>query len=220
MSQSDPIIIETGSQPDAAVIWLHGLGADGNDFAPVVEQLQIPSHLAIRFIFPNAPVRPITINQGYQMPGWYDISSLSFGEHEDIPGILESSNNLNLLCQEQQNSGIPANRIILAGFSQGGAIALHCGCRYPDTLAGIMALSTYIAIPETLVDEKTEHAVKTPVFMAHGTLDEVVAFQYGKQSMLLLEDNNFKVDWHEYIMGHTVCVEEILHIREWLLKLF
>ena len=132
MSELDSIIIETREQPDAAVIWLHGLGADGSDFVPIVEQLQLPSHYAFRFIFPHAPVRPITINQGYQMPGWYDISSLSIVEQEDEAGIKESSAILKQLCEAQEASGIDSSRIIVAGFSQGGAIALHCGCRYPD----------------------------------------------------------------------------------------
>jgi len=216
MSELDSIIIETRDQPDAAVIWLHGLGADGNDFVPIVEQLQLPSHYAIRFIFPHAPLRPITINQGYQMPGWYDISSLSIVEQEDETGIRESSAILKELCEEQEASGIDASRIILAGFSQGGAIALHCGCRYPRELAGIMALSTYMPLADTLADEISETMADTPVFMAHGRQDNVVAYDYGKQSMEQLEALNIEVHWHEYDMEHSVCIEEIQHIRQWL----
>ncbi len=216
MSELDSIIIETLEQPDAAVIWLHGLGADGNDFAPIVEQLQLPSHYAIRFIFPHAPMRPITINQGYQMPGWYDISSLSIVEQEDAAGIRDSSAILKALCEEQEASGIDSRRIILAGFSQGGAIALHCGCRYPRALAGIMALSTYLPLPGTLADEISETATETPVFMAHGRQDNVVAYDYGKQSMEQLESFDIEVHWHEYDMEHSVCIEEIQHIRQWL----
>jgi phospholipase/carboxylesterase len=219
MSAADPVVIETGNRPDAAVILLHGLGADGNDFVPIVEQLQLAGDYAIRFIFPHAPLRPISINQGYRMPGWYDIRSLSFGEQEDVAGILESSNHLKQLCGQQQALGIPADRIILAGFSQGGAIALHCGCRYPHTLAGIMALSTYVPLADTLADEKSDNATKSPVFMAHGRQDDIVAFHYGKHSMTLLRENNFVVDWHEYDMGHSVCMEEIRHIRQWLTRL-
>jgi phospholipase/carboxylesterase len=219
MSTLDSIIIETREQPDAAVIWLHGLGADGNDFVPIIDQLQLPSHFAMRFIFPHAPIRPITINQGYQMPGWYDISSLAIAEQEDAEGIKQSSTMLKLLCEEQQASGISASRIILAGFSQGGAIALHCGCRYPQALAGIMALSTYLPLPDTLADEMNEQSVNTPIFMAHGKQDEVIAFEYGKQSKALLQANNFEVRWHEYNMGHTVCLEEILNIRQWLIEI-
>jgi len=216
MSELDSIIIETREQPDAAVIWLHGLGADGNDFVPIVEQMQLPSHYAIRFIFPHAPLRPITINQGYQMPGWYDVSSQSIIEQEDEAGIRESSAILKALCEEQEASGIDSRRIILAGFSQGGAIALHCGCRYPRPLGGIMALSTYLPLPETLADEISEGAHETPVFMAHGRQDNVVAYDYGKQSMEQLEAFDIDVHWHEYDMEHSVCIEEIQHIRQWL----
>lgn len=219
MSELDAIIIETQQQPDAAVIWLHGLGADGNDFVPIVEQLQLPSDYAIRFIFPNAPLRPITINQGYQMPGWYDVSSLSIVEQEDEAGIRESSAILKQLCESQEASGIDAGRIVVAGFSQGGAIALHCGCRYPRPLAGIMALSTYLPLPDTLADEISEAAAETAIFMAHGRQDDVVAYDYAKQSMARLETNSLEVHWHEYDMGHAVCLEEIQHIRQWLTEI-
>jgi phospholipase/carboxylesterase len=220
MSELDSIVIETQENPDAAVIWLHGLGADGNDFVPIIDQLQLPSHLAIRFVFPHAPVRPITINQGYQMPGWYDISSMSIVDKEDEPGIKESSAILQQLCEEQEAAGIDASRIVVAGFSQGGAIAVHCGVRYPKPLAGIMALSTYLAIPDTLEQELSDCASEVPVFMAHGRQDEVVAYEYGKKSQALLESTGLSVEWHEYDMGHAVCTEEIMHIREWLTSLF
>ena len=219
MSELDSIVIETQEQPDAAIIWLHGLGADGNDFVPIIDQLQLPSHFAIRFIVPHAPSRPITINQGYQMPGWYDISCLSIVDEEDEAGIRESAAIVKQLCESQEADGIPASRIIVAGFSQGGAIALHCGCRYPKPLAGIMALSTYLALPHTLADEMSETAIETPIFMGHGRQDDVVAYQYGKQSMEQLQANDFNVDWHEYNMGHAVCQEEIQHIRHWLTRI-
>ncbi len=217
MSQLDSIIIETQPNPDSAIIWLHGLGADGSDFVPIIEQLQLPSQMAIRFIFPHAPVRPITINQGYQMPGWYDISSLSIVDQEDASGIKESSAILKQLCEEQEAEGISSSNIIVAGFSQGGAIALHCGCRYPKPLAGIMALSTYLPLPETLADEISDCVTETPVFMAHGRQDEVVAYEHGIQSKELLDENNIDVHWHEYDMGHAVCDDEIQHIRQWLI---
>jgi phospholipase/carboxylesterase len=217
MSELDSIIIDTRPDPESAVIWLHGLGADGNDFVPVVEQLQIPSHVGIRFIFPHAPVRPITINQGYPMPGWYDISSQSIVDEEDEAGIKESSAILKQLCEEQEANGISADNIVIAGFSQGGAIALHCGCRYPKPLAGIMALSTYLPLPDTLADEISEAAIETPVFMAHGRQDEVVAYEHGIRSKELLDEYNIDVHWHEYDMGHAVCGEEISHIRQWLM---
>lgn len=216
MSELDSIIIETNEQPDAAVIWLHGLGADGNDFVPIVDQLQLPADAAIRFIFPHAPVRPISINQGYPMPGWYDVSSLNIVEQEDEAGIKDSSAILHQLCQAQEASGIHASRIIVAGFSQGGAIALHCGCRYPRPLAGIMALSTYLPLSHTLSDELSECIDEIPIFMAHGRQDEVVAYDYGKQSAQQLEAHDIELHWHEYDMGHAVCMEEIQHIRLWL----
>ena len=219
MSELESIIIETNPQANAAVIWLHGLGADGNDFVPIVEQLQLPSHYAIRFIFPHAPMRPITINQGYQMPGWYDISSLSIVEGEDEAGIKESSAILKQLCQEQEEKGIESERIVVAGFSQGGAVALHCGCRYPKPLAGIMALSTYLPLAESLNDEISESMAETPVFMAHGRQDDVVSYEYGKSSMEQLQNNDIDVNWHEYDMGHAVCMEEINHIRQWLTEI-
>ncbi|MCK4675799.1 MAG: dienelactone hydrolase family protein, partial [Gammaproteobacteria bacterium] len=175
--------------------------------------------LAIRFIFPHAPIRPITINQGYQMSGWYDISSLSIVEEEDEAGIKESSAILKQLCEEQEANGISASRIVLAGFSQGGAIALHCGCRYPKPLAGIMALSTYLALPETLEDEISDSAIETPIFMAHGRQENVVPYQYGKQSMEQLEANDLEVHWYNYEMSHAVCIEEINHIRQWLTEI-
>ncbi len=219
MSELESIIIETNPQADAAVIWLHGLGADGNDFVPIVEQLQLPSHYAIRFIFPHAPMRPITINQGYQMPGWYDISSLSMVEGEDEAGIKESSAILKQLCEEQEEKGIASERIVVAGFSQGGAVALHCGCRYPKPLAGIMALSTYLPLAEALSDEISESMAETPVFMAHGRQDDVVSYEYGKSSMEQLQNCDIDVNWHEYDMGHAVCMEEISHIRQWLTEI-
>lgn len=219
MPELDSIIIETQEQPDAAVIWLHGLGADGNDFVPIVDQMQIPSHVGVRFIFPHAPVRPITINQGYQMPGWYDICSLSIVDGEDEAGIKESSAILKQLCEEQEAEGIDSNRIIVAGFSQGGAIALHCGCRYPRQLGGILALSTYLPLMDKLSDEISDYAVSTPVFMAHGTQDDVVAYEYGKLSQGCLLEHQVDVAWHEYAMGHSVCMEEIMHIRQWFLDI-
>lgn len=216
MSELESIIIETRPQPDAAIIWLHGLGADGNDFVPIVDQLQLPSDFAVRFIFPHAPVRPITINEGYQMPGWYDISSLSIIDEEDEYGIKESSAILKQLCLSQEEAGIPASRIVVAGFSQGGAIALHCGCRYEKPLAGIMALSTYMPLQDSLADEINENAIETSVFMAHGREDDVVNYEAGQRCKTLLEENNMNVIWYEYDMGHSICLDEIQHIRQWL----
>ena len=214
MPKLETIEHETGANPDAAVIWLHGLGADGNDFAPIVAQLHLPTELSIRFIFPHAPVRPITINQGYQMPGWYDITSLNIVDKEDEAGIKASSDAIRALCQKQQDLGIAPERIILAGFSQGGAIALHCGLSHPEPLAGIMALSTYL--PQcTQLNEANQNI---DIFMAHGQTDDVVSINSGALSRQRLEKSGYNVKWHEYAMPHSVCVDEIQDIRNWLIQ--
>lgn len=216
MKKLEKIQIETRDNPDSAVIWLHGLGADGNDFAPIVPQLGLPESLAIRFIFPHAPIRPITINQGYEMPGWYDIYSQDIVSGEDETGILETSEIIQQLCLEQEQLGIAADRIILAGFSQGGAIALYCGLRYPKALAGIMALSTYLPLHTHLEKASSNTQQKTDIFMAHGTQDSVVAPQFGKQSYSLLKQAGYAISWHEYAMPHSVCMEEIGDIALWI----
>lgn len=213
MAELEIIQLETGNNPDAAVIWLHGLGASGNDFVPIVEQLHLPESLSIRFIFPHAPIRPITINQGMQMPGWYDISSLSIVDKEDEAGIEASSNAIHDLCKIQEEQGISAKRVILAGFSQGGAIALHCALNYPKLLAGIMVLSAYLPQCSHL---ETSNNRNIPVFMAHGSQDDVVAPSYGKRSRQRLQEAGCEVTWHEYPMAHSVCIEEIQDISSWL----
>lgn len=213
MVDFEAIQLETGNNPDAAVIWLHGLGANGNDFVPIVKQLHLPESLSIRFIFPNAPTRPITINQGMQMPGWYDISSLSIVDEEDEAGIDESSTAIHDLCETQEEKGISAERIILAGFSQGGAIALHSALNYPKPLGGIMALSAYLPRCSHL---ETSNNKNVSVFMAHGSEDDVVAPSYGKQSRQRLQEAGCEVIWHEYPMAHCVCIEEIQDISGWL----
>ncbi|MCW8831349.1 MAG: carboxylesterase [Gammaproteobacteria bacterium] len=215
MPELDAIEIETGASPDAAVIWLHGLGANGNDFAPIIPQLHLPPELSVRFIFPHAPVRPISINQGYQMPGWYDIASLNIVDDEDEAGISQSSEAIRAICHHQQVLGIASNRIILAGFSQGGAIALHCGLSHPDPLAGIMALSTYLPRCTPLHGRANQNI---DIFMAHGQQDDVVAPDYGRLSREHLEKSGYSVNWHEYAMQHSVCLEEIHDISEWLIK--
>ena len=220
MSDDKPIILQTGPddarEADAAVIWLHGLGADGSDFVPIVSELKLPDALNIRFIFPHAPLRPITINQGYRMRGWYDITSLDIAERDDEAGIVESSTMLTRLCDEQLALGVAAQRIIVAGFSQGGAIALHAGLRYARTLGGIMALSTYLPMQQRLQQEATAANHETPIFMAHGLHDDVVATQFGLQTRALLQQQGYRVQWHDYAMGHSVCMEEINDISDWL----
>ena len=215
MLELEAIEHETGNNPNAAVIWLHGLGANGNDFAGIVPQLNLPPELVIRFIFPHAPVRPITINQGYQMPGWYDITSLNIVDKEDEAGINESSDAIRVLCQQQQERGISSQRIILAGFSQGGAIALHCGLSHAETLGGIMALSTYLPQCATLKNAANQNI---DIFMAHGTQDDVVSPKYGELSRQRLEKSGYGIKWHEYAMPHSVCIEEIQDIRNWLVE--
>ena len=218
MAEEPPIILQTGTaaSADAAVIWLHGLGADGNDFGPVVAALELPDTLTIRFIFPHAPQRPITINQGYRMRGWYDITSLDIANQDDESGIIESSQMLLRVSDQQQAQGIPAERIIFAGFSQGGAIALHAGLRSTQTLAGIIALSTYLPMQHRLVHEAAEANRQTPIFMAHGLHDDVVSTQFGARTRDLLQQQGYSVQWHEYAMGHSVCTEEISHISTWI----
>jgi len=222
MSDNNPIILQTGPddsrEADAVVIWLHGLGADGSDFVPIVSELKLPDALSIRFIFPHAPVRPITINQGYRMRGWYDITSLDITNRDDEAGIVESSTILTRLCDEQIAQGIAAERIIVAGFSQGGAIALYAGLRYTRALGGIMALSTYLPMKQRLQQEATVANRNTPIFMAHGLHDDVVAAQFGLRTRSLLQQQDYRVQWHDYAMGHSVCKEEINDISDWLVS--
>lgn len=222
MLEDSPIILQTGvnnAMPvDAAVIWLHGLGADGNDFVPIVSELRLPDTLNIRFIFPHAPQRPITINQGYSMRGWYDITSLDIANRDDETGITESSNNLMHLCDVQIAQGIAAERIVFAGFSQGGAIALHAGLRYAKPLGGIMALSTYLPMHQQLARDATDANRNTPIFMAHGLHDDVVALQFGLKTRALLKQQGYPLQWHEYAMGHSVSTAEISDISTWLTR--
>lgn len=215
MLELDAIELETTENPDAAVIWLHGLGADGSDFAGIVPQLQLPPELGIRFIFPHAPVRPITLNQGYEMRGWYDLTSLNIDNEEDEAGIQESSEAIGALCQKQESLGMAPKRIILAGFSQGGAIALHCGLNHSPNLGGIMALSTYLPRCCNLAN-KSNHDID--ILMAHGTQDDVINPNFGRVSRQRLEKSGYSVKWHEYDMQHNVCLDEIQDIRDWLIK--
>jgi phospholipase/carboxylesterase len=219
MTNLDSIVLNTHEQPDTAVIWLHGLGADGNDFVPIADELKLPSTLRVRYIFPHAPVRPITINQGYPMRGWYDITSLDVAGRDDAEGIMASSDAVGRLCDEQVSQGIRCNRIVLAGFSQGGAIALHQGLRHSQRLAGILALSCYLPRAVKLESEATAENRQTPVFMAHGLVDSVVAIEFGRQARNQLEQQCYPLEWHEYPMGHSVCADEITDIRRWLIEL-
>lgn len=218
-TQLETIELETAKNPSAAVIWMHGLGADGNDFVPIVNELDLAGAPGIRFVFPHAPTRPVTINNGYVMRAWYDIS---FGDLEgktrraDEKGVRESQAQIGELIAREQSRGIAASSIVLAGFSQGGAIALHTGLRHPETLAGVMALSTYLPLADSFAAEASAANQSTPVFMAHGTHDPVVPYSMGNQSRQFLQQAGYAVEWHEYPMQHSVCLEEVADIGRWL----
>ena len=216
----DPLVIETGvHKPDACVIWLHGLGADGHDFEPIVPELKLDPGLNIRFVFPHAPMMPVTINQGFVMRAWYDISSADIGAVPDEKGIRASAELVGTLVDAQIESGITPARIVLAGFSQGGAIVLQAGLRYPARLAGIMALSTYLPLAEALASEKSEDNQDIPIFLAHGSADPVIPIDLAKRSHRHLEQQGYEVEWHEYSgMAHGVSEQEIYHLAEWLEK--
>ncbi|WP_020167862.1 MULTISPECIES: alpha/beta hydrolase [Methylotenera] len=209
-----PIEIATSEPINASVIWMHGLGADGNDFVPVVKMLNLPH---VRFILPHAPYRNITRNNGYEMRAWYDVYGLTPISREDDIGIGESQLQIEQLIAQEISRGIPANRIVLAGFSQGGAIALHTALRYTQPLAGVLALSTYLPLRANLAAEKTEANQQTPIFMAHGRDDAVITLETCQVSLSLLLAEDYAVDWHEYAMEHSVCAQEIEDIKQFLL---
>ena len=211
----ETIEVETGARPDAAVIWLHGLGADGHDFEPVVPALGLPERLAVRFVFPHAPVRPVTINMGTRMRAWYDIVALD-GRREDDTGIGESQRLIEGLIEREHARGIETRRIVLAGFSQGGAIALHTGLRHAARLGGIMALSTYLPLAASVDTERHAANAGLPILMVHGLHDEMIGISRARSSRAVLEALGYAIEWHEYPMGHAVCPEEIAAIGAWL----
>jgi len=202
----DAIRIETGPDPEAAVIWLHGLGADGHDFEPIVPELELEK--PVRFVFPHAPVRPVTINQGMRMRAWYDILQLGGGP-EDEAGLRASQKLTDELIRDQ---GMPANRIVLAGFSQGGAVTLLAGLRYPERLAGLLALSTYLPLAGKLSAERSEANRDVPIFMAHGSYDDLIPIDRAQASRAALEKLGYKPEWHDYPMPHSLCAPEIADI--------
>lgn len=214
----EAIEIETAAEPDAAVIWLHGLGADGYDFEPVVPELRLPPHLRLRFVFPHAPVRPVTINMGMPMRAWYDILQMG-GGREDEAGIRASQAQVQSLVEREKSRGVAPQRIVLAGFSQGGAIALQAGLRHAERLGGILALSTYLPLAGSLAAERSPANRDTPVFMAHGMQDPMIALARARESRAALEALGYAVEWKEYAMAHSVCGEEIVDIAAWLLRL-
>jgi phospholipase/carboxylesterase len=210
----DSIEIETGPAPSLAVIWLHGLGADGRDFEPIVPELRLST--PVRFIFPHAPVRPVTINGGMAMRAWYDILGFGRTAAEDSAGIRASAVAVTALIDREVARGIPTERIVLAGFSQGGAVALHTALREPRALGGVMALSTYLPLAGLLAAERSSANLGLAIFMAHGTADNVLPLSLGESSRRTLEALGYAVDWHQYPMAHSVCGEEIAAIAVWL----
>ncbi len=212
----DCITLDPPSPATACVIWMHGLGADGNDFVPVIPELGLPRDHRVRFVFPNAPTMPVTVNGGYVMRAWYDIASAELDKRADEGGVRRSQAAITELIADQRGKGIAANRIVLAGFSQGGVIALQTGLRHGERLGGIMALSTYLACAESLGVEATTANRDLPIFMAHGAMDPVIPMQLAKLSKARMETHGYKIDWHEYGMPHSVCAEEIDDIAVFL----
>ena len=212
----DAIEIETARNPAASIIWLHGLGADGNDFAPIVPALKLPG-AAIRFVFPHAPVQPVTINGGMRMRAWYDITDGAI-RREDESGVRASQTLIEALIAREKERGTAANRLVLAGFSQGGAIALQTGLRHSERVAGIMALSTYLPIADKFAAEASEANRDAPIFMAHGSHDPIIPLARAEQSRGLLQSLVYNVEWREYPMQHSVCPEEVSDIGAWLGK--
>lgn len=215
-STPPPVTVQGAGEATAAVVWLHGLGADGHDFEPIVAELDLPPGHGIRFVFPHAPVRPITINRGMAMRGWYDVAANDLTRLEDEAGIRDSARILNEHVADQRARGIDNRRIVVAGFSQGGAIALFAGLRHHEPLAGIMALSTYLPLPMTLAAEANPANADIPIFMAHGSFDPIIPAHQGDASAKLLEGAGYKVEWRSYPMPHSVCEEEVADISRWL----
>jgi phospholipase/carboxylesterase len=209
---------QTGAHPDAAVIWLHGLGADGNDFVPVVNEMRLPPSLSIRFVFPHAPIRSVTLNNGFRMRAWYDLSAGDITNRADIAGVHASQAQIEALIAREKTRGIAARRIVLAGFSQGGVVALHTGLRHAERLAGIVALSTYVVLPDKLAAEAAPANHEIPIFMAHGTYDPMIRPEWGDASRRALVAAGYDVEWHTYPMQHSVVMEEIDAIRDFLVK--
>lgn len=218
------ITLEKGPSPKYSIIWLHGLGADGEDFVPIADELSLP--VTMRYVFPHAPMRPVTINGGYVMRAWYDILtgaaetdiSASIGKYEDEAGIRAAQTEIEKLIAREKEHGIAPEHIFLAGFSQGGAVALHTGLRHPETLGGILALSSYLPLLHAFPPEAAAAAKRTPIFMAHGQDDPVIPFDFGRASAEELLRQGYELEWHDYAMPHSVCPEEIHDIEQWLAR--
>ena len=210
--------LETGPQPVASIIWLHGLGADGHDFEPIVPELKLPAPLPVRFVFPHAPVRPVTMNNGYPMRAWFDLVKIGMHQLRDQAGMQASRTALEGLIARENARGIPAARIVLAGFSQGGAVALYTGLQYRERLAGIMALSTYLPLVDGFQFELNPANAGVPIFYAHGTQDPVVPLQLAEHTRNELTARGCSIVWHTYPMPHAVHPQEVQHLRAWLLS--
>lgn len=208
------IAFETGKQPQHSIIWLHGLGADGEDFVSIAEEMKLP--MAVRYLFPHAPKRPVTINGGFVMRAWYDIAEAAIDAQQDTAGICMSQADIEALIAQEMQRGIAQENIYLAGFSQGGAIALYTGLRHTPRLGGIIVLSAYLPLADTLEREASAAARNIPIFMAHGRSDTVVPYALGKATAERLQGLEYKPEWHEYAMQHSVCMEEVRDIEAWL----
>ena len=213
---AEHIVLEPATTADAAVIWLHGLGADGSDFVPIVQELRLPPSMAVRFIFPHARPRPVTINNGFVMRAWYDITGLGADRKEDDVGIRESATVVNGYVQQENARGVESKRVVIAGFSQGGAIALQAGLRYPERIGGVMALSTYLPLRDSVAAEASPANRDVPILMCHGLRDGMVPATLGKASRDLLVSLGYQVEWQSYPMEHSVCMEEVVDISKWL----
>ncbi len=219
-SELSTIEIQPKSAHKYSVIWLHGLGADGHDFEGIAPELHLKAEPNIHFIFPNAPIQPVTINGGMKMRAWYDILEMSLERKVDMAGIYQSAKLLRQLIEQEMDKGISSEHILLAGFSQGGVIALHTGLRCPHKLAGIIGLSTYLPTLESLKTERSTANNATPIFMGHGILDSVVAIESGKAVFHALNDLDYHIEWHDYLMEHSVCMEEIEHLSTFINTIF
>lgn len=218
MTALETIEIETGPQPTATIIVLHGLGADGNDFVPFASELQLQAVGPVRFVFPNAPVIPVTINNGYRMPAWYDIFAPDLVRREDEAGLRRSMAAVEAVLANEKARGIAAHRIVLAGFSQGCAMALMTGVRHKERLAGIVGMSGYLPLAATTAAERSQANAATPVFLAHGRQDPVVVIERGQASREALQQLGYPVEWHDYPMAHSVCAQEVVDLNGWLLS--
>ncbi len=217
LSDPPPVLVETGPKPDASVIWLHGLGADGHDFEPLVPELQLPASPAVRFVFPHAPVRPVTLNGGMAMRAWYDFLSLDLGRSENREQMSASITSVTRMIDDERAKGMEPQRIVVAGFSQGGVIAIHAALKYPSRLAGVIALSTYLPGADPLAKALSVANRGLPVFLGHGELDPLIPIAAGRAAARQLSEWGYDTEPHEYTMPHSVCPQEIQDLRTWLL---